>query len=506
MNLVHGWPKLGSFVGMRQFASSRPQCIDRMKLSKSVSRLLQENGIDWTDSECERDLEEPLLSHLHRRGLLETVVNEDVLAKEIASRSIGLYCGADPTARSLHIGNLLPLMILLHFNIRGHNIFPLVGGATGAVGDPSGRKTERDSMATEKRLDHVARISKQFINFFDHGLDYAVTRNPAIDKTKTGTRQLKNNFEWWEGMGMLTFLAKYGRYIRVNQMLARDSIKSRLTSDQGIGFNEFTYQVLQAYDFWHLHNTYNVDVQVGGNDQYGNIVAGIDLIARLKNAQSEKEKERNGSQCYGLTVPLLTTSAGVKFGKSAGNAIFIDRELTPSYQVYQHMYRSEDADVQKFLYKFSLLPLSVIDKVVQVHNADKKKRLGQTVLAMELCDLIHGDGEGYSNYIVSQTLYGKGEIDADQVISAFRHQGMLGELKYSDLDIMSVPQLLFELSHGNKSKTEFRRMIKGGSVSVGRAKEKITDPQTTIDRTKLIDDRLLMLRAGKDIYLAEFTQ
>ncbi|VEU23818.1 DEKNAAC104986 [Brettanomyces naardenensis] len=357
-------------------------------------------------------------------------------------------------------------------------------------------------MTDAARLDHVRRIADQFINFFNTGLDYAQSRNPLIEKSETGSRQLKNNYDWWKDMGMLEFLANYGRFIRVNQMLARDSIKNRLDSEQGIGFNEFTYQVLQAYDFYYLNQHFGVDVQVGGNDQYGNIVAGIDFISRLVRQDSTKEQS-----CYGLTVPLLTTASGVKFGKSAGNAIFIDPELTPSYQIYQFMYRTEDEDVQRFLYKFSMLPLSVIDRVVETHNSNKKDRFGQRVLAMEMCDLIHGDGEGYDNNVVSKTLYSKDsdtEFNSEDILRAFKKQNMVTPLTRKQLGESTVPQLLYLLSNGSHSKSEFRRKIQGNAVYLGRKKDdKIESVDTIIEPERLIDGKLLLLRAGKEYYIAE---
>ncbi|QPG72906.1 hypothetical protein FOA43_000209 [Brettanomyces nanus] len=486
-------------------------------------KLLNDHGVNVSESDFKSDLKEALLAHLHRRKLIETCVNEEQLEKAIQTRKLGLYCGADPTAKSLHLGNLLPLMILLHFNIRGHNIFPLVGGATGAVGDPSGRNTERNAMSDNARLDHVKRIADQFLNFFSTALKYSQSRNPLIEYAETGSRQLKDNYEWWKDMGMLEFLAMFGRYFRVNQMLARDSIKSRLLSEQGIGFNEFTYQILQAYDFYYLNKNFGVDIQVGGRDQYGNIVAGIDLITRLGRHEENKDqgleldleqesKSNLESQpsCYGLTVPLLTTASGVKFGKSAGNAIFIDRELTPSYEIYQFMYRTEDEDVQRFLYKFSMLPIPVIDRIVQAHDTDRKQRFGQRVLAMEMCDLIHGDGEGYDNELISKTLYSKElniKFDTDELLRALKRQNMVTTLTRKQLAKTNATHLLFTLSKGAHSKSDFRRKIKSRAIIIGRnKKEKINAVDEIIKRNRLIDDKLLLLRAGKEYYIAEVVE
>ncbi len=479
------------------------------KISPFITKLLKSRHITITEKDCQAELRKPLLDVLHDRGLIKTCINEDGLRKIIATKKVGLYCGADPTAKSLHLGNLLPLMILLHFNIRGHNIFPLIGGATGAVGDPSGRTTERTSMTNDSRADHVYRISHQLLNFFQTGIKYASTRNPAIDDANCGVLDLKNNYKWWGEMGMLQFLSTYGRFIRVNQMLARDSVKSRISSEQGIGFNEFTYQVLQAYDFYYLNRTYGVDVQVGGKDQYGNIVAGIDFISRLNKEDTENNGKKQQNLCFGLTAPLLTTASGVKFGKSAGNAIFIDPELTPTFDIYQFMYRVADEDVERFLHIFSLLPLPVIDKVVEAHMHDKHTRFGQTVLACEICDLIYGDGTGLINHNMSKLIFDNPKnVDADEIIEAFSVQpDLLTKLTMKQALGLSVPNLLYIMSHGVKSKNHFRRMMKTGAVRNGKSKKmKLMDPRNLLKRKDLIDEKLLILKAGKDVYIAKITE
>lgn len=473
--------------------------------SPSVAALLSAHNIETAAADFQHDYNEPLLSHLRRRGLVETCVNEETLAKLAdGSSPLGLYCGADPTARSLHLGNLLPLMVLLHFNLRGHNVFPLVGGATGAVGDPSGRATERDAMAQQTRLDNVARISSQLSSFFERAIQYGKSRNSHIAQLQPGTTTLQNNYSWWHDMPMLQFLALYGKHIRVNQMLSRDSIKSRIESAAGIGFNEFTYQILQAYDFYHLNKTRGVDIQVGGNDQYGNIVAGIDLISRLRKT----EESAKSSPVFGITVPLLTTSNGVKFGKSAGNAIFIDKALTSSYNVYQFMYNTVDEDVHRFLYKFSLLPTKIIDRVVAAHAADPSQRLGQRLLALEMCDLIHGDGEGDNNFVISEVLFGKkdvrGNFTAEQLLAAFHSQGMVHQLPRNELLQTSLLNLVHKCCGGTKSKSELRRMVKAGSVYLGNTKtHKVADPEATVDTAQLLDDKVLLIRVGKQFHVLE---
>ncbi|ODV86526.1 hypothetical protein CANARDRAFT_27717 [[Candida] arabinofermentans NRRL YB-2248] len=468
------------------------------QISGSISKLLHKYNIDVLESDFQKDIKQPLLENLRHRGLIETCVNEEELSKKIESSKLGLYCGADPTAKSLHLGNLLPLMILLHFNLRNHNIVALVGGATGAVGDPSGRTTERDHMEENIRDNNVKRIGEQMLNFFKNGLIYAESRNPNYDLNKFGNQQFVNNFDWWKRIGMLEFLSKYGKFIRINQMLARDSIKSRLSSDKGLGFNEFSYQILQAYDFYHLNKHLDVDVQVGGNDQYGNIVAGIDLINRLNKKKSS----------YGITVPLLTTSNGVKFGKSAGNAIFIDKELSAPFIIYQFMFNTSDEDVKKFMYKFSLLPISVIDKILDKHNLDKKMRIGQRFLAWEMCDLIHGDGEGYSCNILSELLYNKeSDFSTNEILNAFRTQNMLHTMSLRELDSSTIGDVLSKCLIDLHSRSDIKKLIKSGAVSYNIGGGKVIKFKSFTDELNpsvhLRDNKLLLVKIGKSYHAIE---
>ncbi|KAG7889894.1 hypothetical protein KL936_002568 [Ogataea polymorpha] len=457
----------------------------------AVSDLLARHSIDTRVGDFEADANEPIIDHLRRRSLIETVVNEDHLARLAREKTLGLYCGADPTAKSLHLGNLLPLMVLLHFNLRGHSITALVGGATGTVGDPSGKTTERAQMEQQERLDNVARIEAQFEQFFSNGRRYAASRNHLLDR-RHGEVAVRNNHDWWKDMGFLEFLARYGRFIRVNQMLSRESIRSRLDSEQGIGFNEFTYQLLQAYDFYYLNENHGVDVQVGGNDQYGNIVAGLDLIDRLHPGERKK--------AFGVTVPLLTTANGVKFGKSAGNAVFIDKSLTPSFQLYQFLYNTLDEDVAKLLYKFSLLPTALIERVCEFHRHNRALRLGQRLLAVELCDLLHGDGEGRANMVISDALYEDTELDVDEVLAAFRRQNMITAVGKEEL--ASVGDLLHRKLAG-VSKKEIKRLLAGGAVSVGKQRVKLSRWDDPVDRSLVVDGRLLLIRTGKQVHVFE---
>jgi len=459
-------------------------------------------------SELKNDLEEPLLAHLKKRGLVANTTSDE-LDSLLEKTKLGLYCGADPTAKSLHLGNLLPLLILLHFNIRGHNITGLVGGATGTVGDPSGRTTERSAMEAQTLIDNIEKIKSQMTYFFSNGVRY-VKYLSTSQVIQEGSIQSKNNYDWWKDVTLLEFLAKYGRHIRVGQMLARDSVKGRLESENGIGFNEFTYQILQAYDFWHLFHKENVSIQVGGNDQWGNITAGIDFISRLKTTlkeQNKKDKEiqkLTGRSSFGITVPLLTTASGEKFGKSAGNAVFIDPNITPSFDLYQYFIKTPDSEVEKLLKIFTFLPLKQIEEIISKHNEDPTIRSAQRILANEVTDLIHGVGSGKNAAVVSSILYPLPEepypdITSEELIHSFKSANVLKTLPKEEF--IGKPYSAILASVQDISKSEARKLIASGGVYQGYDRIRIDSSDSLLlGEEQLIDDKVLLLRVGKGKY------
>ncbi|CCH46698.1 Tyrosyl-tRNA synthetase [Wickerhamomyces ciferrii] len=463
---------------------------------------LSTTSFNIDQNELQKDLEEPLIQHLTKRGLISQTSNPEDLENLLNKTKLGLYCGADPTAKSLHLGNLLPLIILLHFNLRGHNIIGLVGGATGAVGDPSGRTTERSMMEDQTRLDNVTKIQNQLEGFFTNGIRYAkyLSTSHVIEE---GLIKSKNNFEWWENVSFLGFLSTYGRHIRVAQMLARDSVKGRLESENGIGFNEFTYQILQAFDFWHLFRNEQVSIQVGGNDQWGNITAGIDLINRLKTNLNKKDSLKNRSS-FGITAPLLTTASGEKFGKSAGNAVFIDSKITPSFDLYQYFIKTPDSEVSKLLKIFTLLPLKQIEEIISKHEQDPSLRYAQRILSNEVTDLIHGVGSGKSAAIISSILYPLPDqpypdIGSDELIDAFENANVLKTLPKEEF--LNKP-FSFILSKVQEiSKNESRKLISSGGVYQGFDRIRIdTSDSMLLGEDQLIDGKVLLLRVGKGKY------
>lgn len=411
------------------------------------------------------------IGELRQRGLVSQLTSEDIKGPA--------YCGADPSAPSLHLGNLLPLMVLLHFNLRGQTVIPLVGGATGTVGDPSGRMSERKLMEHEQREKNVRNIQNQMRQFFQNGALLA----KKYGYSNCGTVKLRNNVEWWKDITFLGFLGRYGRHIRVSAMLGRESVRQRLASGDGLGFGEFAYQVLQAYDFWKLYSTEECLVQIGGHDQWGNITAGIDLINRLKQA--------NAPEPQGITVPLLTTPSGEKFGKSAGNAVFLDKTLTTPYHLYQYLLNVPDEVVLKYLKMFTLLPLQEIEGL-KCHNPEL--RVPQRKLAREVCELVHGSSLAEDATTVSEVIFDHAEATPGQILGAFDSQGLVHELP-----VVSVPwkKLLAKIT--SRSGSECERLLKQRSVYVGTARRAVENRLITSDD---LDDQLLLVRIGKTEYHA----
>lgn len=487
----------------RLLLQEQPPTVERppqtISIVPAVRELVSEDSI-------KTDFSGSLASHLLNRNLLESITNDDLYKiTESNGPKLKVYCGADPSAASLHLGNLLPLMVLLHFVLRGHSVVGLVGGATGAVGDPSGRQTERSKIEEKTRLANVAAIEAQMKKFLNNGLEYAKSRN--IDTSAAGKVATINNHSWWKDISFLGFLSTYGSQIRVSQMLARESIQSRLKSNQGIGFNEFAYQVLQAFDFWHLFKSHGVNVQVGGNDQWGNITAGVDLISRLQ----KNEKKLKDKQSFGITVPLLTTPSGEKFGKSAGNAVFIDDKLTTPYQLYQYFINTPDEMLRLLLTSFTLLPMEMIDgTVLAKHEKDPGLRIGQRVLAREVTDLLHGPGTGDEMAYITSFLFPTpdqpfdDEITAEKLLTKLSKSGILQRIKLSefpDPEDIKMSTLLSKVF--DKSKNETKNLIKGGGVYIGIERDQLEDQDDVVlfdKQNHLLDGKLLLVRTGKQNY------
>ncbi|KAJ9070345.1 tyrosyl-tRNA synthetase, variant 2 [Entomophthora muscae] len=313
-----------------------------------------------------------LYEDLKCRQLISQSTSEK-LGEFLSTESRTVYCGFDPTASSLHLGHLFSLVTLLRFRQYGHGIIALIGGATGTIGDPSGKNTERPLLEPEKLNANQKSLEDQISNFFERAVSH-------LNLRQTPTLVL-NNIEWLGKISALEFFTLTGRHARLSTMLAKDSVKGRLDSPQGLSFTEFSYQLFQAHDFWHLHQNYDCQLQVGGQDQWGNILAGIDLIHKRRS---------NPKDAFGFTTPLLTTSSGEKIGKSAGNALWLDPKLTSPFQFYQYFMKIPDAELQRLFLSFTFVEPEAVHKILKAHNETPEALDGQRRLAQEVTSLVHG--------------------------------------------------------------------------------------------------------------------
>jgi len=419
------------------------------------------------------------LDVLRARGFLQDVTDETGLAAAFAQGPVTYYVGFDPTAPSLHAGNLVGMMAMAWLQRLGHRPIALAGGATGRIGDPSGRDTEREVL-DEATLDrHLAGIRTQL------GL--------VLDLSGEGPSGglLVDNHDWTAPVGVLDFLREVGVHAPVNQMLARESVRRRLEErEQGLTYAEFTYQLLQAFDFAHLYEQHGCILQGGGSDQWGNIVAGIDLIRR-----------RGGGQAYGLVWPLLTTADGSKFGKSAGNAIWLDASMTSPYAYYQYWINAADADVVRFLRLFTFLGLDDITEVEREHQRDPAARAAHRLLAREATRVIHGDAGVAAAEGATAVLFGDAPFTGlqDDVLAAAFEEAPSVTLERSRLEGEGVGLLEAMTAVGlSASNGEARRLVQQGSVRLNNAR--IDDPQYRLGPGDLASETTAVLRAGKKRY------
>jgi len=411
-----------------------------------------------------------LIADLEWRGLIAQTTDRESLLKELDSGSVTYYCGYDPTAPSLHVGNLVVLTVMRRFQLAGHKPIPLVGGATGLVGDPSGRNEERSLNDENVVKDWVDRLRKQISKF----LDFQAVPNGA---------QMANNLDWMSQMSALEFLRDVGKYFSVNQMLAKDSVSSRLESG-GISYTEFSYQVLQGYDFLELYRRHNCKIQLGGSDQWGNIVAGLDLIRKVEQGSA-----------HAFTVPLMTKSDGSKFGKTASGAIWLDPEMTSPYAFYQYWLNTEDADVPKFLKVFSFKDRSEIERLIQTVETNPGAREAHRELARELTTLVHGQSECEQAEAAGKALFGQAELSEldERTLAASLDQLPRTTINRGDafptwVDLIAVTGVV-------KSKSDARRIVKEGGAYLNNVKVSAEDfaPSTS----DLLHGRFLVLRKGK---------
>lgn len=436
-----------------------------------------------------------LVQSIKQRGLVKTITSPNLEAIT-SSNKVALYCGFDPTAPSLHVGNLLALVPLLHFYIHGHKAFALVGGATGKVGDPSGKTTQRDRLGNDLISNNVEAITSQLSRFFINGAVYAHSRGHAAESV--GSVEIVNNADWWCNVSFEDYMRDVCHNVRVTQMLARDSVKDRLAGD-GLSLAELIYQTMQAYDFWHLHKERGVSLQIGGSDQYGNITAGIDLVRRLRTRSAKVSTA--AEDVMGLTVPLLTTASGQKFGKSEGNAVWLDPSMTSPFDLYQYFLRTLDDELELYLKLFTLLPIDEIEALIMENKAEPAKRKAGRILAREMVILVHGQSALDKVNVSNQVLFPNDfpelstRLTARTIVQVFAGHPSLMRLRRSAVLGARVTSLLVD-NGISKSKKEASQLITGGAVSIGGHKVKDIGESVTPDW--LIDNKVLLTRIGKN--------
>ncbi|ASS68433.1 MULTISPECIES: tyrosine--tRNA ligase [unclassified Paenibacillus] len=416
-----------------------------------------------------------LLEELEYRGLVYQVTNREELSKKMSEGRVTLYCGFDPTADSLHIGSLLPILMLRRFQLAGHNSIALVGGGTGLIGDPSGRSTER-SLNTD---DTVANWTESLKNQLSRFLDFEAAGNPA---------KLVSNYDWLAPLDIITFLRDIGKNFTVNYMLAKDSVDSRLAN--GISFTEFSYMILQAYDFFKLNRDHGVNLQLGGSDQWGNITAGLDLIGKM-----------GGGDAYGITMPLVTKSDGKKFGKSESGAVWLDRNKTSAYQFYQFWINTDDSDVIRFLKYFTFLSREEIAALEQAVASQPEKREAQRELARQVTRLVHGADAVESAEKITAALFSGDvtQLSEDELVEALQDMPttVMGEAAETGLI-----DLLVE-AKAAPSRRQAKQDIESGAVYVNGVKQTGIDTMLTSDQR--LHGRYVVLRRGKkNYYLVKF--
>ncbi len=435
------------------------------------------------------------IEELQARGLVQDVMpgTAEQLAKEVTAG----YVGFDPTADSLHVGNLLPITLLMRLQRAGHKPFALVGGATGMIGDPSGKSAERNLLDEANLRHNVACQEAQLRKFLDF--------SPGPTQA-----ELVNNYDWFKDFSFLHFIRDVGKHITVNYMMSKDSVKNRM--ETGISFTEFSYQLIQGYDFYWLNKHKGVKLQMGGADQWGNIVTGTELIRKIRNAESataneEADNPNLSGSAFGLTCPLITKSDGGKFGKTESGTVWLDPARTSPYQLYQYFLRLPDADAARMTYIFSFKPVEEIRALVAEHEAATHLRGLQKALAEELTILVHSEADLKAAQEASQILY-SGDV-----------QALRGLSEQTLLDIMDgVPQVKASLaalagegldlvsflaeSGVFSSKGEARKMLTAGGLSIN--KEKVTTADYRLGEAQLLNGRYILLKKGKNYTLAVF--
>lgn len=409
-----------------------------------------------------------IIDELAWRGALNQLTDEAGLRELVSEKSVGIYVGTDPTGDSLHVGHLIPFMMLKRFQLMGHHPVIVIGGGTGSIGDPSGRNSERVLQSMDQVQANQKKLTDQMKHLF-------------------GTKDFRivNNYDWLSKISLLDFLRDYGKLFSVNTMLAKDVVASRL--EAGISYTEFTYQILQAVDFLTLFTQEDVQVQLGGADQWGNITAGIDLIHRIKGQEAK---------AYGLTNPLMLKSDGTKFGKSAGGAIWLDPEKTSPYEFYQFWFNQDDADVEKFLKFFTFLSKEEIAELVESTKTHPEKREAQRRLAQEVTRFVHSQAAVDQAEAISAALFSGdvADLSADAIEQGFK--------QFPSVEVPNTPEnivtWLVDTAKIESSRRQAREDIQNGAITINGTKQ--TDLDFEIDPSSHFDGKFVIVRRGKKKY------
>jgi tyrosyl-tRNA synthetase len=399
---------------------------------------------------------------------------EEQLGKEMTTG----YIGFDPTADSLHIGSLVPILLLVHLQRAGHKPVALVGGATGMVGDPSGKSEERNLLNEETLQKNINGIQKQLERYLD------------FDQSKPNAAELVNNYDWFKGLGFIEFLRDVGKHLTVNYMMAKDSVRKRIESETGISYTEFAYQLMQGYDFYWLHHHKNCKLQMGGSDQWGNMTTGTELIRR-----------KSAGQAFVFTCPLITKSDGTKFGKTERGNVWLDPEKTSPYQFYQFWLNAADADAERWIWIFTFLSKDVVEQLLQEHRQDPAARVLQKRLAKEVTIFVHGEPEYLKAVETTEKLFAH-QTEPATAMSIEDLEGMEGVIKFDfaiDKLRAGTDVVSFLAEAGIfPSKGEARKMVQNGGVSINR--NKVSDANMKVEESLLLHSKYLLVQKGKKNY------
>ena len=408
-----------------------------------------------------------IIDDLAWRGAINQATDLDALKKLTEDKQIALYCGTDPTGDSLHIGHLIPFMILKRFQLAGHHPVIIIGGGTGAIGDPSGRKSERQLQTMDQVHHNEEALTAQMKKLFG-------TENFTI----------VNNHDWLSKISLLDFLRDYGKLFNINTMLNKEVVASRL--DAGISFTEFTYQILQSVDFLHLYRHNDVQLQIGGSDQWGNITAGIDLIHKVEGPEA---------QVYGLTIPLMLKADGTKFGKTAGGAVWLDPKKTSPYEFYQFWINQDDRDVVKYLKYFTFLSKEEIDDLAEKVQKEPWKRAAQRRLAGEVTKFVHGEKAVEEAQRITKALFSGdvADLSVEEIEQGFKNMPSV------DVENKKENIVIWLTDNGiEPSRRQARQDISNGAIRING--EKVTDLEAEVDPSAHFDGKFVIVRRGKKHY------